>query len=100
MYLLLAGYTKDSTLVVVYIALAGFASGLTYSGFHVNMLDIAPRNASIIMGFCNTVGGTTGFITPMMVGFLTRGKVCSFNYNYYYHHHAVIIVSSLPSEAR
>lgn len=76
MYLLLAGYTKDSTLVVVYIALAGFASGLTYSGFHVNMLDIAPRNASIIMGFCNTVGGTTGFITPMMVGFLTRGKVC------------------------
>jgi len=74
-YIVLSGYTEDRYLVVGWIALAGFVSGFVYAGFHVNMLDIAPRNASIIMGLCNTVGGTTGFITPMMVGFLTRNKV-------------------------
>ena len=51
------------------------ASGLMHSGYNVNMLDIAPRYACIIMGLTNTVGTITGFLSPMMVGFITVNKV-------------------------
>ncbi|XP_048585459.1 vesicular glutamate transporter 1 isoform X2 [Nematostella vectensis] len=74
MFIVLSGYIAHPVYVVIVVGLAGLMSGLIYPGFQVNMLDIAPRNSSIIMGLCNTIGGTTGFITPMMVGFMTRNK--------------------------
>lgn len=51
------------------------SSGLLHSGYNVNMLDIAPGYACIIMGLCNTLGTTAGFLSPMLVGYLTANKV-------------------------
>ena len=61
--------------VVLCMSLAGASTSLAYPAYTVNMLDIAPRYASVVMGLCNTVGTTAGFISPVVVGFMTEGKV-------------------------
>lgn len=64
--------------VVLCMSLAGASTSLAYPAYTVNMLDIAPRYASVVMGLCNTVGTTAGFISPVVVGFMTEGKVSRF----------------------
>ena len=50
-------------------------SGLLHSGYEVNILDIAPGLSGIVMGITNTAGTTTGFLSPLFVGFMTENKV-------------------------
>ena len=50
-------------------------TSLAFPAYTVNMLDIAPRYASIIMGICNTIGTTAGFVSPTVVGFITQHQV-------------------------
>ena len=52
-------------------------TSLAFPAYTVNMLDIAPRYASIIMGVCNTIGTTAGFVSPTIVGFITQNEVGS-----------------------
>ena len=74
-FIVAAGYAKTATIAVTCMCIGVAASGLMHSGYNVNMLDIAPRYACIIMGLTNTVGTITGFLSPMMVGFITVNKV-------------------------
>lgn len=74
-FIVIAGYMKTPTLAIASMCVAGAANGLVYAGFQVNMLDVAPRNASVVMGFCNAIANTAGFLSPMLVGFITRNKV-------------------------
>lgn len=74
-FILAAGYAKSATVAVTCMCVGVAASGLMHSGYNVNMLDIAPRYACVIMGLTNTVGTITGFLSPMMVGFITVNKV-------------------------
>ena len=53
----------------------GAAAGTVCAGFQVNVLDIAPRNASVVMGIVNAASNTAGFPSPMLVGFITHRKV-------------------------
>ena len=51
------------------IAICGFTFALTFGGFNmsgygVNYLDIAPRYASILLGFGNTLASIPGFVAP------------------------------------
>lgn len=73
--ILMAGYIKSPDIVIVCMCVAGFAAGIVYAGFQVNMLDIAPRNASVVMGITNATANTAGFLSPMLVGFITHNKV-------------------------
>ena len=57
------------------MCVAGAAAGTVYAGFQVNMLDIAPRNAPVVMGIVNAASNTAGFLSPMLVGFITHRKV-------------------------
>ena len=57
------------------MCVAGAAAGAVYPGFQVNMLNIAPRNASVLMGIVYAASNTAGFLSPMLVGFITRCKV-------------------------
>ncbi|KAK2572965.1 Vesicular glutamate transporter 2 [Acropora cervicornis] len=68
------GYAKSATIAVTCMCIGVASSGLMHSGYNVNMLDIAPRYACVIMGITNTVGTITGFLSPMMVGFITVNK--------------------------
>ena len=74
-FIVIAGYMKTPTLAIASMCVAGAANGLVYAGFQVNMLDVAPRNASVVMGICNAIANTAGFLSPMLVGFITRNKV-------------------------
>ena len=57
------------------MSLTGLTTSLAFPAYTVNMLDIAPRYSSIIMGVCNTVGTTAGFVSPTIVGFIAQDKV-------------------------
>ena len=77
LFILIAGYFKNPDAVIGCMCVSGAALGLVYAGFQVNMLDIAPRNASIVMGIVNAASNTAGFLSPMLVGFITHHKVRS-----------------------
>ena len=77
---LIAGYSLNVTVVVICMSLAGLTTSLAFPAYTVNMLDIAPRYSSIIMGVCNTVGTTAGFVSPTIVGFITQQKVTIIHY--------------------
>lgn len=75
LFIVIAGYVKNPTIATASMCVAGAANGLVYAGFQVNILDVAPRNASVVMGICNAIANTAGFLSPMLVGFITRNKV-------------------------
>ena len=58
--IVIAGYASNATTVVACMCLAGGATGMIYAGFQVNILDIAPRYAGIVMGICNSIGSAAG----------------------------------------
>ena len=70
-----ASYASNATTAVVCMCIGVAASGLMHSGFTVNMLDIASEYACVIMGLSNTIGTIPGFLSPMLVGFITVNKV-------------------------
>lgn len=71
----MAGYFKKPDAVICCMCMVGAAAGTLYAGFQVNILDIAPRNASVVMGIVNAASNTAGFLSPMLVGFITHRKV-------------------------
>lgn len=40
-----------------------------------NSQDLAPNFAGTLYGIINCIGGTTGFITPMLTGYMTKEHV-------------------------
>jgi hypothetical protein len=74
-FIVIAGYTNRVAIVVLCMAFSGATTSISYPSYTVNMLDIAPRCAGVIMGLCNTLGTTAGFISPMLVGFVTPNQV-------------------------
>ena len=75
LFILMAGYFEKPDAVICCMCVAGAAAGAVYAGFQVNVLDIAPRNASVVMGIVNAASNTAGFPSPMLVGFITHRKV-------------------------
>ena len=79
-FILIASYCSRATAAVVFMCIGVAASGLTHSGYTVNMLDIASNYACVIMGLSNTFGTIPGFLSPMLVGFITVNKVNTMEY--------------------
>ena len=50
-------------------------TGLNATGYAVNILDIAPKYAGVIIGISNVFGSMPGFISPQIVGFITTKNV-------------------------
>lgn len=59
-------------LAIALLALGVSFSGLQYSGFLINHMDIAPAYAGILFGISNSAGATMGFISPAVVGLITE----------------------------
>jgi len=75
--IVIAGYS-DTPVVAVFSMCIGVAlSGLLHSGYEVNVLDVAPGLSGIVMGISNTAGTTTGFLSPLLVGYMTENKLRS-----------------------
>merc|ERR1719229_1187069 len=58
----------------VFLSLALGLGGLSWAGFGVNHLDIAPLYAPILMGISNTVGTLPGIMSPTLTGILIKDK--------------------------
>ena len=70
-----SGYASSATIAVTCMCIGVAASGLMPSGKSVNMFDIAPNYACLVMGLSNTAGALTGLLSPLLAGFLTQDKV-------------------------
>ncbi|XP_055336533.1 vesicular glutamate transporter 1-like [Paramacrobiotus metropolitanus] len=70
-FLLVVAYARSEGLAITSLIVAVGCSGFAISGFNVNHLDIAPRYASILMGFSNGVGTISGLMCPLVTESLT-----------------------------
>ena len=73
--IVIAAYSTTPTVVVLSMCIGVAFSGLLHSGYEVNILDIAPSLSGVVMGISNTFGTTTGFLSPLLVGYMTENKV-------------------------
>ncbi|XP_076245083.1 major facilitator superfamily transporter 9 isoform X1 [Calliopsis andreniformis] len=60
--------------VVICITIAVGLGGFAWSGFGVNYLDIAPKQASVLMGIGNTIATLPGVISPILTGYIVQNK--------------------------
>ena len=72
------GYAKSKAVAIGLLCTGVGITGLNATGYAVNILDIAPRFAGVIIGFSNVFGSMPGFISPMIVGYITTKNVSSF----------------------
>uniref|UniRef100_F1KWA8 Transporter n=1 Tax=Ascaris suum TaxID=6253 RepID=F1KWA8_ASCSU len=72
-FLIASGYCGcgQEMLVVVFLTLSIGLSGLQFSGYVVNYLDIAPTFAGPVIGIGNTLSCIGGILCPLMVGAFT-----------------------------
>ena len=61
------------TLLVLGVSL----TGAQYSGWVVNHMDIAPAFAGILFGISNSIAAVTGFLSPVIVGVITKVRFSS-----------------------
>ena len=69
------GYAKSKAVAIALLCTGVGITGLNATGYAVNILDIAPRFAGIIIGISNVFGSMPGFISPMVVGYITTKNV-------------------------
>jgi len=70
-FIVAVGYAPNKSVAIGLLCTGVGITGLNATGYAVNILDIAPRFAGIIIGFSNVFGSMPGFISPMIVGYLT-----------------------------
>lgn len=78
-FLLLAAYFTDTTMIIVCITLSVGLGAFSISGYLANPLDIAPQFASIIIGYSNTFATLPGLISPIVTGYIVTTPVILFN---------------------
>jgi ACS family sodium-dependent inorganic phosphate cotransporter len=74
-FLLLAAYFTDTTLIIVCISLSVGLGAFSISGYLANPLDIAPQFSSIIVGYSNTFATLPGLISPVLTGYIVTTPV-------------------------
>ena len=74
-FVLLTGYANQPYLAVFLLTIGVGITGINAAGYAVNILDIAPKYAGVIMGVTNVFGAAPGFISPQIVGIVTPNKV-------------------------
>jgi len=63
-------------LAISLLVLGVSLTGIQYSGWIVNHMDIAPMFAGILFGISNSVAAVTGFLSPVIVGIVTEVCIC------------------------
>jgi len=77
LFIILSGFPERSEFAVSFMCIAVAFFGLSFTGFMVNPLDIAPKYAGIIIGISNCIATSPGFIGPSLVGVITRDEKAS-----------------------
>lgn len=61
----------DSTLAIIFLVMSLTFHGAISSGALSSVVDIAPNFSGVTLGLVSTIGMTSGFISPIIVGNLT-----------------------------
>lgn len=77
MFMLLTALIMSRGTSTVFLSLALGLGGLTWAGFGVNHLDVAPKYAAILMGISNTVGTIPGILSPALTGAIIKDRTQS-----------------------
>ena len=73
MFLVLCGvYGSTTRWAIIFLSLSVGLSGFSVAGFNINLLDIAPQYAGILMGISNTVATIPGFVGPQVAKFIAK----------------------------
>ena len=72
--LVAAGYVQSAPLVVALLTVALGLSGAVSGSFASTYIDLAPRNAGVLLAIGNTVATTAGVLAPIMVGQLVADQ--------------------------
>ncbi|CAG5136826.1 unnamed protein product [Candidula unifasciata] len=78
-------FDESRTVAVSLLVAAVGISGFTMAGYSVNHLDIAPAFAGTLFGITNTIGTTTGFIGPVILGALTKHQNSPQHWNTFFY---------------
>ncbi|PAV56648.1 hypothetical protein WR25_08075 isoform A [Diploscapter pachys] len=73
--LVLASVTSSQNFLVAYLSISIGLGGITWAGFSVNHLDLAPQYSGHLMGFSNTVATLPGMVCPVIVGWIVQTGV-------------------------
>ncbi|KAF1744207.1 LOW QUALITY PROTEIN: hypothetical protein MXB_4657 [Myxobolus squamalis] len=73
-FILAVSYTSSPVVAIIFLCIGVGITGLNATGYAVNILDFAPKYAGPIMGLCNVFGSMPGFISPQIVGIVTKEK--------------------------
>lgn len=65
----------NSTAAIVFLTLATAVHGAVTTGPLANIVDLSPSFAGIVLGVSGMITVIPGFISPIVVGLLTLGKV-------------------------
>ncbi|XP_065897702.1 sialin-like isoform X2 [Dysidea avara] len=72
-FLVLCGvYGSTTRWAIIFLSLSVGLSGFSVAGFNINLLDIAPQYAGILMGISNTVATIPGFVGPQVAKFIAK----------------------------
>ena len=74
-FVLAVGYSPNPVMGIAFLCIGVGITGVNATGYAVNLLDIAPRFAGVIMGITNVFGSLPGFLSPQIVGIITVNKV-------------------------
>lgn len=74
-FLILTAWLDSFIASVVFISLTVATGGLT--AVNVNLFDLAPQYAGMMMGFANTFGNLPGMISPVVTGYIVQNKLAS-----------------------
>lgn len=70
-FIVAVGYAKNKGMAIGLLCMGVGVTGLNATGYAVNILDIAPKYAGVIIGISNVFGSMPGFISPQIVGYIT-----------------------------
>ncbi|KAL9705868.1 hypothetical protein quinque_009386 [Culex quinquefasciatus] len=77
-FIVAASYADcNKLLVVVYFALSVTFMGGFYPGLKVNVNDLSPNLAGVLMAMVNGIGAITGIVVPYLAGVLTPNQTVS-----------------------
>ena len=80
-FLLLCGYFGNSVgWAIAFLSLSVGSSGFVIAGNSVNILDVAPKYAGILMGIANTTGTIPGFLGPQIAKLIAKEVSHSYTY--------------------
>ena len=68
-------HLEDAQMAMIVLAAGTGIESISWAGFAINHLDIAPRYASLLFGITNTMATIPGILSPLLVGAITGDGV-------------------------